>query len=236
MIRGDFPAAEAALAESETALPRPSARLQLRTYERRAQLASRIGDTASAVRIFERLRDLHAALGNISGEQNSMLNLAEIEHARGNTRRAIALVTQMLPDLRAGRERGTFAAALANLAGYHLAVDDLAAAAAAAREGIGVLAADEPTNVLVAIMIEHLGLVYALRGDAARAATLMGYVETAYAHHGFEREFVELATRARLSSSLASALDGQECSRLKTEGQHMSAQTAIAVALARLPP
>ena len=56
---------------------------------------------------------------------------------------------------------------LHNLAGYLVAVDDLSDAVKAAREAIGSDAARERDHVHVAIAIEHLALVFALRGDRA---------------------------------------------------------------------
>ena len=130
------------------------------------------------------------------------LNLAEIEHARGQTQRAIAIAREVLPALRSGADKSMLASLLANLAGYLVAVDDLSGAVAAARESIGIHAAREPDHAYVAIAIEHLALVFALRGDRARAAMLEGYADAAFARHGFEREFTETTTHDRLTALL----------------------------------
>lgn len=45
----------------------------------------------------------------------SLLNYAEIEHARGQTRRAIALVNEILPVVRNGLEKQLVGNLLANL-------------------------------------------------------------------------------------------------------------------------
>ncbi len=96
-------------------------------------------------------------------------------NTRGQTRRAIAIVRETLPAARSGADRNVRALLLSNLAAYLVAVDDLHDAAAAARESIGIHAEREPDHAHVAIAIEHLALVFALRGDLARAATLEGY-------------------------------------------------------------
>lgn len=223
--------AEAALAEAERN-PDVSAQLRLFILARRAQFASRCGDLDRAVRSFERLREVHASLGNVSDVQTTALNLAEVEHARGQTPRAVALLHEILPNLRRSRDKGFLVTALCNLAGYLIALDDLTAAAEAAREGLEIFAALEPDNVLIAILIEHLALVYALRGEPARAATLCGFVDAAYARHGFAREFVELATHARTVKALADQLQPLEHQRMRADGAVLGAEAAVAVALA----
>ena len=108
---------------------------------------------------------------------------------------------------------------LINLAGYLVAVDDLPGAAAAAREAIGIRAAREPDHAHVAVAIEHLALVFALRGDHARAAILEGYADAAFARHGFEREFTETTTHDRLTALLREELAPDELARLTAGGR-----------------
>ena len=61
-------------------------------------------------------------------------------------------------------------------------------------------------------------LVFALREDLARAATLEGYADAAFARHGYEREFTETTTYARLTALLREELAPDELARLTTEG------------------
>ena len=142
----------------------------------------------------EQLRREYRSLANERGSQVAGLNLAEVEHARGQTHRAIATVREMLPAARSRADTNLLANLLHNLAGYLAALDDLNGAAAAARESIGIHAAREPDHAHVAVAIEHLALVFALRGDFARAATLEGYADAALQRHGYERESTEMTT------------------------------------------
>ena len=197
----------------------------------RAILSTSRGDLESAARINEQLRKAHRSLGNAHGESVAAGNLAESEHARGHTPRAITIFEEMLPALRSGRDRGGLATALNNLAGYRVAVDDLPGAVLAAREAIELRAPTEPDEVYVGIGIEHLALVAALRGDFPRAATLEGYANAALTRQGFEREFTETTTYNRLTALLCERLSSHELARLTAEGAALGPEAAIALAL-----
>ncbi len=228
-----FDEAESALTEAE-AIPGTLADLRMRLLDARARLSQFRGDLDTAVRMFEQARKEHHSLGNTGAELLEALNLAEIEHRRGQTRRAITIVRETLTGARAGTDKTRLAVLLNNLAGYLAAADDPSGAAAAAREAIGILAADEPDHAHVAIAIEHLALVVALRGDRARAATLEGYADAAFGRHGFEREFTETTTHDRLLAFLREGLARDELARLVARGASLEPQTAVALSLEEL--
>ncbi len=223
-----FDDAESALIQVE-AIPGTSTNLRLLMLETRAVLSHFRGDLEMAARTWEQLRDELRSLGNARGELAGAFNLAETEHARGQTQRAVEIVRETLPVVRAGDDKGALALLLVNLAGYFAAVDDLANSVAAARESIGIHAASEPDNVRVAMAIEHLALAVALRGDAARAAILEGYADAAFARHGFEREFTETTTHDRLAALLRESLATDELTRLTAEGAALKPEAAIAL-------
>jgi predicted ATPase len=225
-----FNDAERALAEAE-AVPGASARLRIGLLDARALFSMLRGDREMAARMFEQLRKEHRALGNVRGEQVAAQNLAEAEHARGQTQRAIAIVRETLPTARSGADTNLLARLLRNLAGYLAAVDDLPSALAAAREAIGIYAAREPDHYHVAIAIEHLALVVALRGDFSRAARLEGYADAALQRHGFPREFTETTTHNRLTALLRERLAPDDLARLIAEGAALTPEAAIALAL-----
>jgi predicted ATPase/class 3 adenylate cyclase len=228
---GRLDEAEAALAEAEVTLE-ASASVQMRLYllDSRAFLSQRRGDFETAARNLEKLREEHRSLGYAHGEVTVANNLAELEHARGRTQRAIAIVHETLPMARSATSN-LVAGLLGNLAGFLAAVDDLGGAAAAAREAIGLNASREPDHAHVAIALEHLALVFALRGDLARAATLEGYAGTAFARHGFQRELAERTTHDRLTALLQQGLAPDELARLTAEGATLAPEAAIALAL-----
>ena len=187
------------------------------------------GDLETAARTWEQLRKELGSLGNARGELVGAFNLAEAEHARGQTQRAVVIVRETLPLARAGDDKGALSLLLVNLAGYLAAVDDLANAVAAARESIGIHAASEPDHVRIAMAIEHLALAVALRGDLTRAAILEGYADAAFARHGFEREFTETTTHDRLAALLCESLAADELTRLTAEGAALKPEAAIAL-------
>jgi predicted ATPase/class 3 adenylate cyclase len=225
-----FDDAEGALIEAE-AIPGISANLRINLLGTRALLGEFRGDLETAARLREKLREEHRSLGNPRGEQIAAINLAEVEHTRGQTQRAIAIVRETLHAARARTDKSVLALLLSNLAGYLAAADDLPGAAAAARESIGIRAAREPDHVHVAMAIEHLALAVALLGDCGRAATLEGYAAAAFGRHGYEREFTETATHDRLIVFLCKGLAPDELARLNAEGAALTPEAAIALAL-----
>ncbi len=225
-----FDDAESALVQAE-AIPWASANLRLLLLETRAVLSHLRGDLETAARTWEQLRTELRSHGNVRGELAGAFNLAEVEHARGQTQRAIAIVRETLPVVRAGDDKGALALLLVNLAGYFAAVDDLANAVASSRESIGIHAASEPDHVRVAMAIEHLALAIALRGDRACAAILEGYADAAFSRHGFERESTETTTHDRLAALLRESLAADELTRLTAEGAALKPEAAIALAM-----
>jgi ATP/maltotriose-dependent transcriptional regulator MalT len=223
--------AEEALAQAE-ALPDVSPLLRFLLLETRAGVSQMRGDLETAARMHEQMRKECRSLGNTSGEQIAAQNLAEIQHAHGQTHRAIAIVRETLLAARAGADKTTPDLLLMNLAGYLAAVDDLPGAVAAACDAIRSRAVREPDHAYVAVAIEHLALVCALGGDCARTATLEGYADVALQRHGFPREFTETTTFERLTALLREGLAPDELARLSAAGAALTPEAAVALALA----
>jgi hypothetical protein len=148
---------------------------------------------------------------------------------RGQTRRAIALVREILA-MRSGMNARLESNLRSNLAGYLITVGDLFDAAEEARATLRLLAgsADESQ---VAISLEHLALVFALRGDLACAATLEGYSDATFVRYGSERETTERTTHDRLILVLQQQLAPNERKRLTAQGAALTSEAAIALAL-----
>ena len=227
---GEHDAARAALAEAE-AIPGATALRRLNLLDVSAVNANRRGDLETAARGYEQSRNEQRALGNTREELMVAINLAEIEHARGDTKRAVALVNETLPKARRSPDKLLVGNALANLAGYLVAVDDPQAAVQAARETIEIIAPIEPDHAYISIAIEHIALALALLGKTHRAATLEGYCEAAFERVRFVREETERKTHDRLSALLASAIAPEELARLTAEGAALTPAQAIALAL-----
>jgi predicted ATPase/class 3 adenylate cyclase len=218
---------EAALAEAES-IAGISPRLRLQILAAHANLSASRGDLDTAARTFELLRDQHRTLGSERALQVETLNLAEIEHQRGRTKRSIALVEEIMTSIRSNNESNLAATTLQNLAGYLAAENDLPGAIAAAREAIVLFAASQPEHVHVVIALEHLALAYALGGDLARAATLEGYVENAFRRLEFVREYTEEATHVRLTELLREGLAPSEFDAFIAAGAALTPAEAIA--------
>ncbi len=227
---GDFVEADAALTEAES-IPVDSARVRSALNNGRALLSIWTGDLDAAARSFEReLRD-QRALGNDRGVHVFTGNLAEIEHKRGRTGRAIELLREVLPAVKSAGNKNVYAVSLSNLAGYLAATGDLAGAADAAREAIAVLSRD-PAQIRVALAMQHLALVDALCGRFSRATRLATYAQAVYdATTGGEREFTEQTTYVRLAAILDERVPPDERARLADEGAALTPEEAVALAL-----
>jgi ATP/maltotriose-dependent transcriptional regulator MalT len=224
-----FDDAERALTDAE-AIPRTSASVRIGLINMRASLSAIRGDLEMAARMYEQLHKEHQALGNARGAQLAALNLAEVTHARGQPKRAAAIICEALPPARSGADKNLLGVLLINLAGYLVAVDDLPGATSVGLEAIAIRAAEEPSHVHVAIAIEHLALVAALGGDSGLAATLESYADATFQGHGYRREFTETTTHDRLATILRETLAPDQLARRATEGAALTPEAAIALA------
>jgi predicted ATPase len=229
-----FDEAEQALAEAEAIAATSTTRHT--ALNARAHLSRARGDLETAARMWEQLRIEHRLLGNAHNERVAALMLAELEHQRGHTLRAISIVREILSPARAGADKHQPVVLLGNLAGYLVAVDDLPEAIAAAREGIGVYAASESANLYATTAIEHLALAMALRGDLVRAAALEGYADAAFKRHAYPRGFTETKTYNRLTAVLCEELAPDELTRLFAEGAALAPEAATTLALTEDEP
>lgn len=224
-----FEDAETASTQAE-AIPEASASVRIVLLETRAHLNRLRGDFDTAAETFEQLRNEHRSIGN--PDSIPAAGLAEVEHARGRTERAIAIVREALPAACSRPDKRTLATLLVNLAGYLVATNDLLGAIVAAREAIEIRAAHEPDRVGVAVAIEHVALIAALRGHFARAAALEGFVDAAFERNGAVREFTETTTHDCLWALLTGTVAPEELARLRADGAALAPENAIALALA----
>jgi ATP/maltotriose-dependent transcriptional regulator MalT len=230
-----FDDAERAYSEIE-AVPRASASRHLFLLGARAAINWYRGDLEAAFPMFEQLRKEYHSLGDTHGEQTTAVNLAEIAYARGQTLLAESLIREILPTVRAGGDKILLVNLLVNLARCFAAANDLPSAAAAAREAIRIRSALNSEHAQVAIAIEHISLVSAIRGDLARAALLEGYADASMRTHESVRDVTETATLVRLTDLLRDRLAAEELTRLRAEGAELAPADAIALALDESEP
>ena len=144
----------------------------------RLSLAS--GDLDAAAHAYEQRIAQSRALGNVRDVLACVANLAIVEHRRGQTARAIALVREVLPAVRSGADHRLCAQVLAIFSRHLLDNNDLPDARESALEAI-VLLVREPDKVLVAGLLEDIAIIDALEGRFARAARLAAYANAALA-------------------------------------------------------
>jgi predicted ATPase len=217
--RLDVAAAAEALAEAE-AIPgvEPTPRQRLRILNTRGLIAMQRNDIDAAAAAHAESLALARSVGAVYARLAGTLNLAELEHQRGNTRRAIELVKEVAPEVAVRLEFYTMVTLLNNLAGYLIAVDDVAGARDAAVESVGRLSRLDHGSGLMASALEHLALVKALEGSLEAAARISGYCETSYVASGYVREYTERVTHERLSALLERRFDPERLASLRAEG------------------
>lgn len=233
-----FDEAERAYLEAE-AMPETSVSHRMFLLGARAAINWFRGDLETASRMFEQLREKQRSLGDTHGEQNSALNLAEVEYARGRTHQAVEILKETLPAVRAGADKVLLVNLLVNLAGY-LSADEFNGATATAREAITIHSELEPEHPQVILAIEQIALVSAMRGDLARAALLEGYADAVVLAHKVVRDVTSstTATHERLTALLRKTLAPEELARLSAKGAALASADAIALALdeSDIPP
>ena len=229
-----FDDAAAALDEAESLGVR-DARARSRVAASRALLASMRGDVDGAARAAEEQLAIARAMRSRPAEGLALLNLADIEHARGNTERAIALVRETIAGESWSSLGGdTQAFAYGNLTAYLAAVDDVPAALAAAREAMRLTSSADLESATVACALEHAALAIALDGRIEPAAVIASYCAATFACHKFERDVTERRTHERLEAILNERLGAEERGRLASRGAFLRAHDAFTETAAHL--
>jgi tetratricopeptide (TPR) repeat protein len=229
-----FDEAQAALDEA-TALGVRETRARLRTSAARALLASMRGDIDAAAAATEEQLAVARSMGNRPAEALALLNLADIEHSRERTDRAIELVRLTAAgDSWDSLGRDTRAFALGNLTGYLAAAGDVPGALAAAADAIALTDPNELESAAVACTLEHTALALALDGRIESAALLAGYCSAAFVTHHFERDVTERRTHEALQAAFLEHVGEAERATLLARGEALSPAAAFAEARAQL--
>lgn len=203
----------------------------------RARALTRIADTArlcgrfdEARRAFNESLALVTELGDEPSMVGKRLDLAELEFHVGNIAAALDLVQLVeseahdLPDL-------YLIGALANGAGYRLALGDFAEARLAAREALQLAGGAYPIQATNAI--QHLAAAAAALGaDPRCSARLHGYVDAMFSRVGATRQPTEQQSDDILMAVLREKLTDREIESLAAEGARLSEDKAVAEALA----
>ncbi|HTD35659.1 MAG TPA: helix-turn-helix domain-containing protein [Candidatus Elarobacter sp.] len=168
---------------------------------------------------------------NLLGLSTALSRLAEVEFAAANfaaARRYGAEATEV--DGRRGVENAV-SADRCDLAAYAIADGDLPGACAEARTVIAMSdRVDQPVHL--AIAVEHLGVVAALRGDLEPAARLLGYSDAVFRRLAYARQPVEQHGEERARAILAVRLGEEAAAALGAQGAAFTRDEAVTEALA----
>jgi predicted ATPase/DNA-binding winged helix-turn-helix (wHTH) protein len=189
------------------------------------------GDKAVGRKLSEEALAMRRALGDQTGELVSYINLGEFAFCDGEVSVALDYAKRALAVARVSKALEVQATVLSNYANYLLAVDDTVGARAAAVEALRLQQA-MCTPDYVVVTLEHLALVLALEGDAARAARLFGFTDAYYRRTEQVRDRPEQMRCDRFRKVLSGLLPEAEISVLMQEGAVWSAEQAEAAATA----
>jgi predicted ATPase len=208
----------------------PAARLSALTVN--AFVATYRNDIALAVSAAEELRDALRRIGDPREVLRATVNLAELEHRRGNSRRSIDLVEEVLLQAHTDdRQRNHLRM---NAANYCAALDDFPAARAYLRELVrsDATTADRRSDSLPlrVVALETVALTAASAGDVACAARLIGFVDAYLPNLDVSREYTELRTHDRVRALLDERLSPAERDRSFAEGAKLTVAAALDVA------
>ncbi len=124
-----------------------------------------------------------------------------------------------------GKNVNRMATSYCNSAAYRCVLGDLDGAREAARQGLR-WGRQAQYALSVAIALQHLALIGALRGEIARAGRLIGYVNLQYGELGMEREPTEKWGHDKLMTALHEKLSDGELEKLAAEGAAWSEDQA----------
>jgi predicted ATPase/DNA-binding XRE family transcriptional regulator len=195
-------------------------------------LNNRAGLRTEEGRLAEARADVVAAATIAAGKDRyyfvsrCLPRLMTVELADGNPRRAIELAEEMLAS-EFGDSSEVRSSALEALTFIHLQLDEVDAAAAAARELLDATPRDAAPWC-------HLAAIVALRGEAAAAARLLGFIDGLYAQSLLPRRGLERRSYELLRTKLRGLLEEPAIVAFAAEGSRLSPQQAGAIAMRAL--
>jgi predicted ATPase/class 3 adenylate cyclase len=187
-------------------------------------------DIVAARELFGQALASFKALGDEGGTAIVLANLAEMEFADGRVEQALRLTTEALEILARGKNVTNLAIGYNNTAAYRIALGDVDGADKAAREGLR-WARQAQSALHIAMTLQQLALLGALRRQAHNAARLIGYVDRQYKELGSERESTEQMGYKKLMAALQEQLSDREMEMLAAEGAAWSEDQAVEAVL-----
>jgi len=205
-------------------------RLFMRALLRRAQNIYTGRTLKQSLPLYERALVLARALEDDLYEGYILGHMGDAYFALDDPERAILLARSAKAIFERRRDTSQEAVALTNLAVYHLAVGDFAAAKESARRG-AILAREAESPVNSAAAVQHLGALAAVERHPHIAARLLGFSDQAFTGLYFSRTHTECASREKALQLLREQLPDAEIDALLKEGAALSGDEAQALAL-----
>ncbi len=163
---------------------------------------------------------LHVETGNPNGRFRSVMNFTEILHKTGETRLALELIDDILPDLYRLAPRLHRANQLGNIAAYRFWLGDIEAAGAAYRESAATIPRDGSYWHLCALQNGAEWQFWL--GQAANAALILGIIDARIREWPDGRQTTEQMQRDQLGQRLADALGAATFEQLLAQGAGLS--------------
>jgi predicted ATPase/class 3 adenylate cyclase len=188
------------------------------------------GDVGAARESYAQVLAAWKALGDEAGTAFVLANLADLEFGDGQVEQALRLAGEALEIHARGKNVWNLANAHSNTAAYRIALGDVDGARESAREGLR-WARQAQYALGIAIALQHIGLLLALRGEVNDATRLIGYVDRQYKELGTEREATETWGYEKLMAASREQLSETEIGKLAAEGAAWSEDQAAEAAL-----
>lgn len=188
------------------------------------------GDVAAARELYAQALAAYKALGNESSAAVVLGNLAELEFGEGQVEQALRLAGDALEIHSRGKNARLLASCYNNIAAYRIALGDVDGARESAREGLR-WARQAQDGLRIAVALQHLALLGALRGEVNEAAQLIGYLNVQCKELGSERDATEKWGYEKLMAALHERLSDALIEKLAAEGAAWSEDQAVEEAL-----
>jgi tetratricopeptide (TPR) repeat protein len=179
----------------------------------------------------ERMTEVLTAARSLGDElaiSVALNNLAETDHALGNTESAIRFGREVLERDRSARNTLGLCYALTNMSSYLISIQELDEARDLAREALRKSTELQMLN-LIAASIQHLAAIASYRGEHERAALLLGCTNSKF--DAIFRESTEQREYDETLAVLRQALGESRLSALLQRGATMPQEQAVNEAL-----
>jgi predicted ATPase/class 3 adenylate cyclase len=196
----------------------------------KATIEFELGNISVAREAYAQSLAIYKSLRNELGVAAVLGNLAELEFNQERSEEALRLASEASEIRQRGKNVADLASSRCNMAAYNIALGNFPAALVLAKDALHV-ARQGRQEVLMAIALQHLGLLSAIAGDERRAAHLLGYVDARFRTLDYERESTEKYGHGELIAALRKNFSDDEIGTLAAAGADWSEDQAVEVAL-----